>query len=214
MFPALFVKSYPFCLDLLPHIAYSKGITGYKRAHPIYYYFKGNKETPGQQYFSQYQCSENRWGIICSRSLLWWKRKGRNQEKIVDEKCSVIPAFQVYTSYSISLHSSYLDYGISRWYSHAWFFFFPPQHLLRFLLFIKLLFVMYFTWQKNQVLCLAWEYLFLNKYLLALKRFHSTFIFAQEVVRRMLFMLYFLVRYSAVAHNSLLPSLGASVFKN
>lgn len=94
------------------------------------------------------------------------------------------------------------------------FFFFPPQHLLRFLLFIKLLFVMYFTWQKNQVLCLAWEYLFLNKYLLALKRFHSTFIFAQEVVRRMLFMLYFLVRYSAVAHNSLLPSLGASVFKN
>lgn len=127
MFPALFVKSYPFCLDLLPHIAYSKGITGYKRAHPIYYYFKGNKETPGQQYFSQYQCSENRWGIICSRSLLWWKWKGRKQEKIVDEKCSVIPAFQVYTSYSISLHSSYLDYGIGRWYSHAqFFFFFPP----------------------------------------------------------------------------------------
>lgn len=66
---------------------------------------------------------------------------------MVNENCFMISPFQIYSSYSVSFYVSYLGYhSCSNILIHTVF----SWHLLSFLLFIKLLYVMYFLWQKKQ----------------------------------------------------------------
>lgn len=114
-------------------------------------------------------------------NLLRWKRKGRKQEKIIDENCFMISAFQIYTSYSTSLYAS------------IWIMVSVEDILVRMGFLSPTLTnipVIYKTpichvlpvAEKPSVMSgmriLLLFFFFLNKYLLALKRFRSTFIFA------------------------------------